>query len=191
MIRDTGTMVPAKSVDHQMQNRIPFIPCEIDVYIGRIGSSHGEKPFEIEVVGYWIDVRDPQCVRNGRCGTGTSPAGTAGQRDYIVHNKEIGGEALFFNDIQFVLNPLKNSVGELSIANFRTFEHSFAQLVGYTGLDACIGREYQFREQRDRGAEIRYGLCILDRFWPGGESRQILFMTAECAPVRFQVFLPN
>ena len=187
MVCHPGTVVLAEPFQHGVENLVAFVPCEVHVDIRWIRPGHGKKPFEIQVVRDRIHIGYPQCIGDDRGGSGTSTAGPAGHSHDIVHDEEIGGEPLAIDNIQLIGDPTQDSIGDLSIAFFRTFEDPVAQFHFRSRVRHRIFGKYQRLEQGHIGTCRYDSPGVLQCLGPGFENLGITVHILYCLVRRFPI----
>ena len=116
-------------VDHHL----PTVSTEVDIDIGRFVSAWVEEPFEQQVVLQRAHVTHTQQERNQRTTRRTSST----TRDLVFlrepnkvpHNQEVTGVAFFFDDRQFVVQPLLMVISDVVVAKNELFVANLAQVV--------------------------------------------------------------
>ncbi len=162
VVGDPGAAIGSEALDDATQQRRPFVPGKVNIDVGRIGSGHGQKALEVQVVGDGIDVGYTQGIGYDRCGTGATATGAAGHRDDVIHHEEVWREALAADDAKLVVDAPDDAVGQLAVAPLGPVDHAGAQYLGRVGT--AIFRKDEAVEDRiegTQGGDIRCrGQCL-------------------------------
>ena len=122
MVGDARAAVRAEARDHALDQFVAFVPGEVHVYVRRILPRHVEESFEVELVRDGIHVGDRQREGDDGGGARAAAAGPAGHGDDVVHHEEVGRKAFALDDVQLVVYPLRDRVGQFPVALLGTVE---------------------------------------------------------------------
>ena len=165
---DLGDVVLAVLLDHVLEHLVAPVHAEVHVDVRHADAFRVQEPFEQQVVGQGIEVRDPEAVGDQAAGGGTAArahgdAVLLGIADEIPDDQEIPGKAHLFEhrDLGFEPRPCRASGSMLPLPLHRldlleAFLQAFPRQFGHVGFPGvALGHRESGEDGISRAASSR------------------------------------